>query len=158
MITCYLGLGSNLNHPKIQIQTAVDALRQLPNSSLKALSKLYQSAPAGVLTEQPMYYNAVACLETNLSPHELLKHCNLIETAQNRVRLKRLDARTIDIDILLYGTEIIQTSDLTIPHPRCHLRDFVLVPLLDLWPEAHLPDGTNLKACLEALEVSYVLM
>jgi 2-amino-4-hydroxy-6-hydroxymethyldihydropteridine diphosphokinase len=158
VIRCYLGLGSNLKNPKHQIQHAIQALERLPCSQLKKISPFYQSAPAGVSTKQPMYYNAIACLETHLAPEVLLEHCQRIESEQKRVRLKHHDARTIDIDILLYGIEVIQTPDLTIPHPRLHLRDFVLVPLLDIWPEASLPDGTCLKACFEALQTHYIII
>ena len=156
MITCYLGLGSNLDNPKQQINLAIKALQALPESRLKAVSPVYYSMPAGVSTKQPMYSNAVVLLETNLSAHDLLKQCHLIENQQKRLRLKRFDARTIDIDILLYGTQVIDTLDLTIPHPRLHLRDFVLVPLLDVWPEASLPDGRNLNHCLQALTTRYI--
>lgn len=156
MIRCYLGLGSNLDNPKQQIQLAIKALQALPCSRFKAVSPVYHSIPAGVSTEQPMYYNAVVFLVTDLSAYDLLKHCNLLENQQRRLRLKRFDARTIDIDILLYGRQTIETSNLTIPHPRLHLRDFVLVPLLDLWPEASLPDGRNLNHCLEALTTRYI--
>ncbi len=153
---CYLGLGSNLEQPQKQIQLAIEALTKLPDSELAQASPVYQSTPAGVPTEQPMYYNAVVCLKTRLTPEALLKHCQQIETQQKRKRLKRLDARTIDIDILLYGKKIIETPDLTIPHPRFHLRDFVLVPLLDIWPKAQLPDGRCLSACLDALTIRYI--
>jgi 2-amino-4-hydroxy-6-hydroxymethyldihydropteridine diphosphokinase len=156
MITCYLGLGSNLDNPKQQIKLAIKALQALPCSRFKAVSPVYHSMPAGVSTEQPMYCNAVVLLETDLSAHDLLKQCNLIENQQKRLRLKRLDARTIDIDILLYGAQTIDTPNLTIPHPRLHLRDFVLVPLLDLWPEADLPDGRHLNHCLETLTTRYI--
>ena len=155
MIDCYLGLGSNLNIPTHQIHLALQALKKLPNSRLTKISPLYQSKPAGVAI-QPMYYNAVVLLETNLPVHEVLKHCQQIEKKLKRVRLKRFNARTIDIDILLYGTHSIQSPDLSIPHPRLHLRDFVLVPLLELWPEAKLPGGMQLDVQLESLTTRYI--
>jgi 2-amino-4-hydroxy-6-hydroxymethyldihydropteridine diphosphokinase len=155
MIECYLGLGSNLENPKEQIQAAISVLKTLPHSQLQATSPLYQSTPAGVAM-QPNYYNAVVCLQTRLPPTQLLKHCMRIEAQQKRTRLKRWGARTLDIDILLYGTQTIQHPDLSIPHPRMHQRDFVLVPLLNIWPEAKLPDGTCLNHCLQMLETRYI--
>ncbi len=155
MISCYLGLGSNLDHPKQQIQSAIKALKTLPGSCLTKISPLYQSIPAGGLI-QPMYYNAVVLLETYLPAPTVLEHCNRIEKQQKRLRLKRFDARTIDIDILLYGAQTIQTHNLQVPHPRLHLRDFVLVPLLDLWPDATLPCGMHLDEQLKTLTTRYI--
>jgi 2-amino-4-hydroxy-6-hydroxymethyldihydropteridine diphosphokinase len=155
MINCYLGLGSNLSHPKQQIHLALKALNKLPCSRLTKISPLYQSRPSGGLI-QPMYYNAVVLFETHLPALTLLKHCQQIEKQQKRVRLKRFNARTIDIDMLLYGTQTFQNPDLNIPHPRLHLRDFVLVPLLNLWPEAKLPNGIQLDAQLKSLTTLYI--
>ncbi len=156
MINCYLGLGSNLEHPKKQLQSAIKALHKVPSSRLSKVSSFYQSKPAGGLI-QPMYYNAVALLETHLPAHILLKHCQSIEKQQKRVRLKRFNARTLDIDILLYGTQTIQTENLSIPHPRLHLRDFVLVPLLEIWPEAILPNQMKLDTQLQSLSIHHVI-
>lgn len=153
MIDCYLALGSNLENPKKQIRDAIKALKQLPHSKLSAASRSYHSLPAGV-TMQPNYYNAAVLIKTNLPPQQLLKHCMRIEAAQKRTRLKRWGARTLDIDILLYGKKTIQQPSLTIPHPRMHLRDFVLAPLLEIWPEAKLPDGTCLNHCLQICTTS----
>ena len=151
MTPCYLALGSNLNHPKKQIELAIQALHKIPASRVIKIAPLYQSKPAYDMV-QPMYYNTVLLLQTNLSPQTLFKHCREIETNQKRCRLKRFGPRTIDIDILLYGEESIQTPDLTIPHPRMHLRDFVLIPLLQLWPDAKLPNGQLLRENLEQIK------
>ncbi|MDF1646974.1 MAG: 2-amino-4-hydroxy-6-hydroxymethyldihydropteridine diphosphokinase [Legionellaceae bacterium] len=156
MNSCYLGLGSNLNRPKQQIYRALKALKKLPCSHLKKISPIYQSRPAGV-SIQPLYCNAVALIETNLPAHRLLAYCQHIEKQQKRLRLKHFNARTIDIDILLYDSQTIQSPDLIIPHPRLHLRDFVLTPLLDIWPEAHLPNHTYLTESLKALTTHYLL-
>jgi len=147
MIPCYLGLGSNLNSPKRHIRLAFQALKALPQTQILNISSLYQSAPAGVIG-QPQYCNAVVLITTRLPAHKLLKHCQSIETTHGRVRKKHWGARTLDIDLLLYGKDTTQTPDLTLPHPRLHVRDFMLTPMLELWPDAHLPDGTLLASCL----------
>ena len=155
MITCYLGLGSNLNRPKNQVRLAIQALKKLPLSRLTKVSSLYQSTPAKGLI-QPSLCNAVVLLETRLPAHILLQHCQAIEMLQKRTRLKRFNARTLDIDILLYGTHTIQTPILTIPHPRLHIRDFVLQPLLEIWPDATLPGRAKLTQCLNSLQTRRV--
>ncbi|NCT57643.1 MAG: 2-amino-4-hydroxy-6-hydroxymethyldihydropteridine diphosphokinase [Legionella sp.] len=153
--SCYLGLGSNLNSPKRHIRLAYQTLRALPQTHILSMSSLYQSRPAGVVG-QPDYCNAVVHMNTRLPAHTLLKYCQKIETAHGRVRKKRWGSRTLDIDILLYGKQSIHTPELTIPHPRLHERDFMLTPLLELWPEAHLPNHTRLDACLLNLKHTYL--
>lgn len=156
LVDCYLGLGSNLENPKQQIDTAIQHISALPQTELKKTSAIYQSKPAHV-TEQPDFFNAVVLIQTAIPAHALLKHCLSIEQQQKRKRLKRFGPRTIDIDILLYGHQNITTDDLVIPHPRLHLRDFMLIPLLEIWPEAKLPGGKDLKACLTALTTHHIL-
>lgn len=150
MIACYLALGSNLNAPPQQIRRAIKALNQLPHTQVKKVSDIYRSIPAGGLIE-PLYYNAVVLIHTRLSPTRLLYFCQLIETKQKRLRSDRFRSRSIDIDILLYGDQMIRLPQLIVPHPRLHLRDFVLIPLLSLWPTARLPDGTLLSESLQTL-------
>lgn len=154
-ISCYLGLGSNLNSPKRHMRLAFQALKTLPQTQILNISSLYQSKPAGVVG-QPDYCNAVVKINTRLPAHKLLQYCQTIETLHGRVRKKRWGSRTLDIDLLLYGKHSIQTPDLTIPHPRLHVRDFMLTPLLELWPEAHLPDNTRLDSCLLNLNNTYL--
>lgn len=134
MTRCYLGLGSNLRHPQRQLRCALKQLRTLDKSVIIAQSRLYATKPWGVRW-QPTYVNMVVAIETQLPPHTLLRHCQAIETKQQRLRKIRWGARTLDIDVLLYGTKTIQTPTLTIPHPRMFLRDFVLIPLLDIAPD-----------------------
>jgi 2-amino-4-hydroxy-6-hydroxymethyldihydropteridine diphosphokinase len=137
-VLCALGLGSNLRSPERQIRQALRALRQIPRSSLLKHSTLYFNKAIG-LRAQPQFCNAVALLATTLPPLELLHHCQKIEHQQGRVRKKRWGARTLDIDILLYGDYQCQTPTLIIPHPLLTQRDFVLIPLrelLRLEPEA----------------------
>ena len=133
------------------MRLAFQALRALPQTQILNISSLYQSAPAGVVG-QPPYCNAVVFITTRLPARALLKHCQGIETTHGRVRKKHWGARTLDIDLLLYGDQNIQTPKLTLPHPRLHVRDFMLTPLLELWPEAKFPDGALLSICLNNLE------
>ncbi len=132
MCVCYLGLGSNLKYPKRQLQHAIASLRKLPRSIMTGISNIYVNPPMGVKA-QPMFYNQVMQINTSLPPLQLLKHCKQIEQDQGRVYRKKWGSRTIDIDILLYGDRIIKTRQLTIPHPELLNRDFVLIPLLELY-------------------------
>lgn len=143
MTLCYLGLGSNLRSPERQLRKAIILLRTLPRSIVTNTSKIYQSLPWGVRS-QPPYCNMVVAIHTSLSAQHLLMNCHCIEATLQRVPNKRWGARTLDIDLLLYGKEIINQRELTVPHPRMINRDFVLVPLLEIAPEAQLPSGEPL--------------
>ncbi|MFU2058308.1 2-amino-4-hydroxy-6-hydroxymethyldihydropteridine diphosphokinase [Avibacterium volantium] len=138
----YIALGSNLATPVQQLENALQALQQLPHSQLVAVSHFYQSKPLGP-QDQPDYVNAVACLTTALAPLDLLDQLQRIEQEQGRVRLRRWGERTLDLDILLYGDEIIQSERLTVPHYDMQHREFVIVPLYDIAPNLTLPDGKN---------------
>jgi 2-amino-4-hydroxy-6-hydroxymethyldihydropteridine diphosphokinase len=135
MITAYIGLGSNLQNPVQQIENAILALQKLPETFVKAVSSLYQTKPVGWL-DQPDFINAVCELHTELSAQVLLAHLLDIEQDQGRIRngIKN-QPRTLDLDLLLYGNEIIHESNLIIPHPRLQQRAFVLVPLLEIAPD-----------------------
>ena len=133
MITCYLSLGSNLRSPERQIRQAVVRLKKLPKTTVTKLSKLYVTQAVGRRT-QPPYCNSVVEIKTSHPPRRLLHHCLAIEKKQQRVRKIRWGARTLDIDILLYGQQIIRKHQLTIPHPRMLERDFVLKPLFSIAP------------------------
>ena len=139
MIRVYLGLGANLDAPLQQLQQAVDALMQLPQSELAAVSSFYGSKPMGP-QDQPDYVNAVAALDTHLAPETLLDELQRIELEQGRQRKdERWGPRTLDLDILLYGEEILATSRLTVPHYGLHQREFVVYPLLELAPALMIP-------------------
>ncbi|MFU2079275.1 2-amino-4-hydroxy-6-hydroxymethyldihydropteridine diphosphokinase [Avibacterium endocarditidis] len=138
----YIALGSNLATPVQQLENALQALQQLPHSQLVAVSHFYQSKPLGP-QDQPDYVNAVACLATALAPLDLLDQLQRIEQEQGRVRLRRWGERTLDLDILLYGNEIIQSERLTVPHYDMQHREFVIVPLYEIAPNLTLPDGKN---------------
>lgn len=150
--TAYVALGSNLNDPERQLHMAIDALSQLPQSRLIVVSSFYQTAPVGFI-QQPDFINAVACIETTLAPSELFEYLQNIENAQGRQRHQKNGPRTLDLDLLLYGMEVMNTPDLIIPHPRMHERAFVLVPLLEIAPEIVLPDGQKARTCLLRLNL-----
>lgn len=142
----YIGLGSNLEGPRDQVTRALQELAQLTNTCLLAHSPLYRSRAIG--PEQPDYINAVALLETRLSPLELLDALQAIEQAHRRVRREHWGPRTLDLDVLLYGNECIQHPRLSVPHPYLTQRGFVLYPLADITPDLLLPDGQSLQALL----------
>lgn len=148
MIRCFVGLGSNLDDPAQQIQTAVAALKNAPQIQFTELSPLYRSVAIGP-GSQPDYINAVAELLTTLPADALLRELQAIETAQGRIRTVRWGARNLDLDLLLYGMDTINSAELTVPHPRMTTRNFVLYPLYDLAPELILPDGASLAALLD---------
>jgi 2-amino-4-hydroxy-6-hydroxymethyldihydropteridine diphosphokinase len=139
MIRCYIGLGANLEAPLQQLQQAVAALRQLPQSELVAVSSFYGSKPMGP-QDQPDYVNAVAALDTRLSAEALLDALQQIEQNQGRQRkADRWGARTLDLDILLYGDAQIDTARLTVPHYGLHQREFVVYPLLEIAAQLQIP-------------------
>lgn len=149
MITCYIGLGSNLDDPERQLQQALTALASLPDSRLAAASPVYRSEPLGPEGQQD-YLNAVVALVTKLEPLPLLEALQGIENAQGRVREERWGPRCIDLDILLFGDRKVGESRLQIPHPGLAERNFVLVPLMDICDPRHrLPDGTDLATLAE---------
>jgi len=144
MITAYIALGSNLQNPEHQLRSALAALTALPDSRLQQVSSVYRSAAVGP-GPQPDYLNAVARLLTTLPPETLLDALQQQEQAQGRTRNVRWEARTLDLDILLYGNAVIETERLTIPHRALCQRNFVLYPLLQVCPANFvLPDGTDL--------------
>src|SRR5690606_35969778 len=136
-------LGSNLGDPAAQLQRAEAALAGSPESRLVAMSPYYRNPAIGP-GEQPDYLNAVAALETSLAAPALLDWLQSIERHQGRVREPRRAPRPLDLDILLYGHQVVAPSRLQIPHPRLAERAFVLRPLSDLDPALVLPDGSAL--------------
>lgn len=150
MTTCYVALGSNLEDPLRQLRAATVALGQLPGTRLLAASRIVRSVAVGP-GEQPDYLNAVARLDTRLAPMALLDYLQAIEARQGRIRTERWGARTLDLDLLLYGDESLDTERLTLPHPRMCERNFVLYPLRDV-AEANLmlPDGRKLDTLIRA--------
>ena len=133
-VLAYIGLGANLANPEDQVRRAIDELDQVPASHLRQVSPLYLTSPLGPV-EQPDYINAVAALETQLAPIELLGALQAIEDRHDRDRSgERWGPRTLDLDLLLFGQAVIDVPGLRVPHPELARRAFVLVPLADLAP------------------------
>jgi 2-amino-4-hydroxy-6-hydroxymethyldihydropteridine diphosphokinase len=138
-VAAYIGLGGNLDDPVGRILAARTHIGTVDGIRETAFSSLYRSAPMGP-ADQPDYVNAVMAVETKLAPLDLLQELQAIETAFGRVRLgERWGPRTLDLDVLLYGTETIATERLTVPHPGLGVREFVLYPLLEIAPELVIP-------------------
>ena len=153
-VRCYIGLGANLAQPLAQLQQAVAALRLLPASQLVAVSSFYGSKPMGP-QDQPDYVNAVAALDTELPAEALLDALQQIEQQQGRQRKdERWGPRTLDLDILLYGDDIINSERLTVPHYGLKQREFVLYPLAEIAPNLHLPDGSVLSSLLQQVPLN----
>ena len=136
----YVGLGANLDDPVRQLRKALSALSALPSCRLLRCSSLYRTPPLGP-PDQPDYVNGAALLETDLIPLDLLDALQDIERSQGRRRVgERWGPRTLDLDLLLYGTRIIAGERLRLPHPQMHKRAFVLVPLAEIAPaDLHVP-------------------
>jgi len=139
-ITTYIGLGSNLGDSR---QILSEAIAKLKTLGMVKVSRLYQSPPMGP-QDQPNYLNAVAKLNTDLAPLDLLNHLQRFEQEAGRVRLRRWGERTLDLDLLIYGNEKIHNERLTVPHIGILQRDFVVIPLLDLDADLQL-NGQPLK-------------
>ena len=145
----YIGLGSNLDAPAEQLQNAFQALDQATGTRLVATSSLFTSD--SLLPGQPRYTNAVAALDTSLEPLALLDALQAIENDQGRVRKERWGPRTLDLDILLFGDQLIDVPRLQVPHYHMHARAFVLYPLAELVPAGFcLPDGRDLAQLISA--------
>lgn len=141
----YIGLGSNLSNPRVQVSHAAKEIANISSSHVIALSALYLSKPMGP-QDQSDYINAVIALETSLSALQLLDSLQAIENAAGRVRKdNRWGARILDCDILLFGNESIENDRLTVPHYGMKVREFVLLPLAEIAPNLHLPDGTSIN-------------
>jgi 2-amino-4-hydroxy-6-hydroxymethyldihydropteridine diphosphokinase len=132
-VKAYVGLGSNLGEREAQIRQALEAMAALPETELVRASSLYDTEPVGE-TDQPNFLNAVAEIETDLSAQQLLWNLLLIEKRLGRERSRRWGPRTIDLDLLTYGGDVIEEGNLRVPHPELTRRAFVLVPLVELDP------------------------
>ena len=138
-LPAYVGVGSNLSQPHMQVNRALDALAQLPATRLVLRSPLYRTPPFGELP-QPEFINAAAALLTQLSPEDLLAELRQLEKQLGREPPReRWGPRLIDLDLLAVGTEQRATATLTLPHPGIAERDFVLYPLADIAPDLEVP-------------------
>ncbi|NDO81391.1 2-amino-4-hydroxy-6-hydroxymethyldihydropteridine diphosphokinase [Citrobacter sp. NCU1] len=151
MTLAYIAIGSNLASPLEQVNAAIQALGEIPESRIVALSSFYRTPPLGP-QDQPDYLNAAIALETTLLPEALLNHTQRIELQQGRVRkAERWGPRTLDLDIMLFGDEVISTERLTLPHYDMKNRGFMLWPLFEIAPELVFPDGITIRQQLTLL-------
>ncbi|ECH9262178.1 2-amino-4-hydroxy-6-hydroxymethyldihydropteridine diphosphokinase [Salmonella enterica subsp. enterica] len=152
MTVAYIALGSNLASPLEQVNAAVKAIGEIPQSRIVAVSSFYRTPPLGP-QDQPDYLNAAVALETTLSAEALLDNTQRIELQQGRVRkAERWGPRTLDLDIMLFGDKEINTPRLTIPHYDMKNRGFMLWPLFEIAPELRFPDDNQpLAECLRQL-------
>ena len=150
-----LGLGSNLGDSALILQGAVDDLCAVQGIDIDAVSPVYETDPVGGV-EQPAFLNAVAVGRTTLLDHELLAQTQAVEQHWHRTREVHWGPRTLDIDIIALGDRRVSTPDLTVPHPRARERAFVLVPWLDLDPDAVVPGSGAARELLAVLDASGV--
>ncbi len=150
MATAYVGLGANLDEPIQQLRAALQSLARLPQTRVAAKSSFYRSAPIG-MTAQPFFINAVCALQTDLPPSSLMMYLLEVERAHGRIRsAERNGPRTLDLDLLLYESQVVETPALTLPHPRMHERAFVLQPLAELAPKMVVPGRGPIAQLLQA--------
>ncbi|AKL01340.1 MULTISPECIES: 2-amino-4-hydroxy-6-hydroxymethyldihydropteridine diphosphokinase [Enterobacter] len=151
MTLAYIAIGSNLASPLEQVNAAVQALGEIPQSKIVAVSSFYRTPPLGP-QDQPDYLNAAVVLETALNAETLLDNTQRIELQQGRVRkAERWGPRTLDLDIMLFGHETINTERLTVPHYDMKNRGFMLWPLFEVAPDLIFPDGIPLRTILDNL-------
>ena len=150
MARAFVGLGSNLAHPRRQIARALARLARLPRTRVLRVSPSYVTAPQGSTQPQPDYVNAVVELDTALAPRALLARLLAIERLHRRERVEgtRNAPRTLDLDLLLFGRRRMRGDMLVLPHPRMHVRAFVLRPLADVAPAATVPGRGVVKRLL----------
>jgi 2-amino-4-hydroxy-6-hydroxymethyldihydropteridine diphosphokinase len=155
-LLAYIGLGSNLNNPTEQIKRSLISLNEDEEIEVSALSSLYKSKPIDG-SQQPDYINAVCMVNTHLTALELLHVCQRVELKQHRVREKKWGARTIDLDIIIYGSQVIASKKLVVPHPEMMNRAFVLVPLHEIEPDINVPVLGPLKKLIDKIDTSELI-
>ena len=155
MHRAYVALGANLADPVAQVRAAFEALRSVPETRLVQASSLYRTAPLGI-HGQPDFINAVALLETDLAAEALLDQLFAIEAAFGRRRDFHHAPRTLDLDLLLFDDAIIDSPKLRVPHPRMHLRAFVMQPLAEIAPDCRIPGRGSVAAWLPAVKTQRI--
>ncbi|WP_313064152.1 2-amino-4-hydroxy-6-hydroxymethyldihydropteridine diphosphokinase [Atlantibacter hermannii] len=154
MTHVYIAIGSNLASPLEQVNAALAALAEIPDSQIVAVSPFYRTPPLGP-QDQPDYLNAAVALDTDLAPETLLDHTQRIELQQGRERkAHRWGPRTLDLDIMLFGDRQIATPRLTVPHYDMKNRAFMLLPLVHIAPDVCFPDGVKVADILANLDPS----
>ncbi len=148
MSRCAIAAGSNLGGRSGHLNAAIDGLNAI--GDVVAISSVYETAPIGG-PEQGPYLNAVVLIDTARTPIGLLRELLLIERARGRVRHERWGPRTLDLDLILFDRLAVDEPGLTVPHPRMLERRFVLEPLLEVWPDARMPDGAAIAASTESV-------
>ena len=151
MTRAYVGLGANIGPRETNLVRAVDRLRATDGIEVLAVSQLRETEPVGVV-DQPPFLNGAVERETALAPRELRDGLLEIERALGRVRHERWGPRTVDLDLLVYGDEIVDEPGLSVPHPRLHERRFALEPLSELAPELDVPGLGRVSDALSALD------
>jgi 2-amino-4-hydroxy-6-hydroxymethyldihydropteridine diphosphokinase len=151
MTNAFVGIGSNLGDREATLRRAVELLAAEEGIEVVAVSELRETEPVGPVEQGP-FVNGAVRLATELPPHELLERLLAIEQRLGRVRKERFGPRTIDLDLLVYGEQVIDEPGLTIPHPRLHERRFALEPLAELAPDLAIPGKGSISALLAKLE------
>lgn len=148
MSRCAIATGSNLGDRTTHLEAAMDGIGAV--GSIVAVSSVYETAPIGG-PEQGPFLNAVVCIDTARTPTALLRDLLLIERSRGRVRHERWGPRTLDLDLILFDQWSIDEPGLTVPHPQMRHRRFVIEPLLEIWPDAVMPDGSPVTAATESV-------
>ena len=151
MTTAYIGLGSNLGSREVTLRRAVELLGEADGVDVLAVSQLRETEPVGVV-DQPPFLNGAVAIETTRAPRDLLDLLLEIERSLGRVREERWGPRAIDLDLLVYGHEVVDEPGLRVPHPRLHERRFVLEPLAELQPDLEVPGWGEVSTLLSALD------
>jgi 2-amino-4-hydroxy-6-hydroxymethyldihydropteridine diphosphokinase len=151
MTLAYVGLGTNIGPREVTLQRALGLLARAEEVDVLAVSQLRETDPVGVV-DQPRFLNGVAEVETTLPPRALLDLLLEVERALGRVREERWGPRTVDLDLLVYGTETVDEPGLRVPHPRLHERRFALEPLAELNPDLEVPGLGPVSEALAALD------
>ena len=150
----YIGIGSNLDNPRMQVMRGIDALASLSETQLVARSKLYESAPLGP-QDQPHYVNAVAGVLTSLDASELLAQLKVLEKKMGRAQpIVRWGPRVIDFDLLVFGDLRLASDELNVPHPEIAKRAFVIVPLMEIAPHLDIPGIGRIESLATGIDVS----
>ena len=151
MTLAYVGIGANLGPREETLRRAVDLLGRADGVEVVGVSELRETDPVGVV-DQPPFLNGAVSVETTLSPRALLDLLLEVERSLGRVRGERWGPRVVDLDLLVYGIEVLDEPGLHVPHPRLHERRFALEPLAEMNPELEIPGRGNVSALLAALD------